>query len=71
MAINPEMITLQGRILPSPRLAGGADMEGGNSFGPSSGKWDLRGYRLKTVFVYLFMKLMIAYYFETLGYTCS
>jgi len=47
--ITPDMIALQGRILPSPRLTGGADMEGGNAFGPSSGKWDLRGYRLKTV----------------------
>jgi len=49
MTINREMVSLQARVLASPRLSGGADMEGGSSFGPSSGKWDLRGYRLKAV----------------------
>lgn len=49
MSIDPQMTSIPARILPSPKLAGGSSMEGGAIFEPRSGKWDLRGYRLKNV----------------------
>lgn len=49
MNIDPHMTLIPARILPSPKLAGGSGMEGGAIFEPRSGKWDLRGYRLKNV----------------------
>ena len=47
MNIDEHMTSIPARILPSPKLAGGSGMEGGAIFEPHSGKWDLRGYRLK------------------------
>ena len=49
MNIDQRMVSISARILPSPQLAGGSGMEGGAIFEPLSGKWDLRGYRLKNV----------------------
>lgn len=49
MNIDPHMASIPARILPSPQLTGGSGMAGGSNFQPSSGKWDLRGYRLKNV----------------------
>jgi len=49
MTIQPQMASVPARILPKPTLLGGSDMAGGASFSPESGKWDLRGYRLKSV----------------------
>jgi eukaryotic translation initiation factor 2C len=46
---NPKMAPIPARILAHPTLSGGADMDGGAAFEPASGKWDLRGYRLKQV----------------------
>ena len=50
LTVTPQMTAVPARILQHPRLAGGSDMGGGASFEPRSGKWDLRGYRLKKVF---------------------
>jgi hypothetical protein len=47
--ITPQMAAVPARILKHPLLSGGTDMGGGGIFEPRSGKWDLRGYRLKTV----------------------
>ena len=49
MTINQQMTSVPARILQHPRLSGGTDMGGGGIFEPRSGKWDLRGYRLKRV----------------------
>jgi len=49
MTIQPQMASVPARILPKPNLIGGSDMAGGAKFAPESGKWDLRGYRLKSV----------------------
>ena len=49
MTIQPHMSSVPARILPKPVLVGGNDMRGGAKFSPESGKWDLRGYRLKSV----------------------
>lgn len=48
MTINPNMTSIPARVLNDPKLSGGAGMEG---FSPKSGKWDLRGYRLKSVYI--------------------
>jgi Argonaute linker 2 domain len=60
LEINPSMVSVPARILPSPKLSGGVDMGGGASFEPQSGKWDLRGYRLKTVFLSKLPKLILS-----------
>jgi len=52
MQIEPQMSSIPARILPHPKLSGGLDMSGGATFEPKSGKWDLRGYRLKNVVPY-------------------
>ena len=49
ISIDPQMSSVPARILKAPELSGGLDMNGGANFAPSSGKWDLRGYRLKSV----------------------
>ena len=49
MTISQQMASVPARILQHPRLSGGTDMGGGGIFEPRSGKWDLRGYRLKKV----------------------
>jgi len=49
MTIDPQMLSVPARVLKAPELLGGLDMAGGAKFAPSSGKWDLRGYRLKSV----------------------
>ena len=49
ISIDSQMTPVPARILPTPKLSGGSDMRGGAHFEPRSGKWDLRGYRLKTV----------------------
>ena len=49
MSIATQMSTVPARRLANPVLAGGRDMQGGSTFEPSSGKWDLRGYRLNSV----------------------
>lgn len=51
MSINPQMTSVPARILAHPKLSGAADMIGGATFEPTSGKWDLRGFRLKKVFL--------------------
>lgn len=43
------MAAVPARVLQHPRLSGGAAMSGGSTFEPKSGKWDLRGYKLKNV----------------------
>ena len=49
MTVSEQMASVPARILPAPTLLGGKDMEGGSTFGPQSGKWNLRGFRLKNV----------------------
>ena len=49
ISIDPQMSSVPARILKAPELLGGLDMTSGAKFSPSSGKWDLRGYRLKSV----------------------
>jgi hypothetical protein len=49
MSVSNQMAAVPARILQHPRLSGGTDMVGGGVFEPRSGKWDLRGYRLKNV----------------------
>jgi hypothetical protein len=49
MSVEPQMASVPARVLKAPELLGGLDMAGGANFAPSSGKWDLRGYRLKSV----------------------
>jgi len=49
MSVDQQMAAVPARVLPHPRLVGGSDMRGGATFEPNSGKWDLRGYRLKNV----------------------
>jgi Argonaute linker 2 domain len=56
MSIAPQMATVPSRRLANPVLAGGRDMEGGSTFEPNSGKWDLRGYRLNSVSPLRFIK---------------
>jgi hypothetical protein len=49
MTVSNQMAAVPARILQHPRLSGGAAMSGGSTFEPKSGKWDLRGYKLKNV----------------------
>jgi eukaryotic translation initiation factor 2C len=56
MTIQTQMVSLPARILPHPKLAGASDMGGGAFFEPKSGKWDLRGYRLKNVYPTIYLR---------------
>jgi hypothetical protein len=49
MTASNQMAAVPARILQHPRLSGGTAMSGGSTFEPKSGKWDLRGYKLKNV----------------------
>jgi hypothetical protein len=50
LSVSTKMSEVKARILPAPKLRGGADMEGGPNFEPDRpGKWDLNGYRLQNV----------------------